>query len=32
MIEATFKGVAKSIKAAIAKTGDNNLPSTKGVL
>ena len=32
MIEATFKGVAKSIKAAIAKTGDNSLPTTKGVL
>ena len=32
MIEATFKGVAKSIKAAIAKTGDDSIPTTKGVL
>lgn len=31
-IEAIFKAVAKSIKMAIKKTGDNNIPSTKGVL
>lgn len=31
-IEAIFKAVAKSIKMAVKKTGDNNIPSTKGVL
>ncbi|MCL4150402.1 UNVERIFIED_CONTAM: hypothetical protein GTU68_057045, partial [Idotea baltica] len=33
MIEATFKGVAKAIRLAIRKIeGDNELPSTKGML
>ena len=33
MIEATFKGVARAIRLAIAKVpGDDSIPSTKGVL
>ncbi|MCB0856032.1 MAG: bifunctional histidinol-phosphatase/imidazoleglycerol-phosphate dehydratase, partial [Bacteroidetes bacterium] len=33
MIEATFKGVARAIRGAIAKIpGDDALPTTKGLL
>jgi len=31
-IEAIFKAVAKSIKMAVKKTGENSIPSTKGIL
>ncbi len=31
-IEAVFKAFAKSIKMAVAKTGNYNIPSTKGIL
>ncbi len=31
-IEAIFKGFAKAIKMAVKKTGDNAIPSTKGIL
>lgn len=31
-IEAVFKAFAKALKMAVAKTGGNNIPSTKGIL
>lgn len=32
IIEATFKGLARSLRAAVSVTGDGSVPSTKGVL
>ncbi len=32
MVEASFKGVARALRMAIARTGGNELPSTKGTL
>lgn len=32
MVEAVFKGVGRSLRAALARTGGNDLPSTKGAL
>ena len=32
IIEAVFKGLARALKEAVSKTGENAVPSTKGVL
>ena len=32
MVEATFKAFARALRAAVAQTGDDAIPSTKGVL
>jgi imidazoleglycerol-phosphate dehydratase/histidinol-phosphatase len=32
MVESTFKGVGRALRTAIQKTGENGVPSTKGVL
>ena len=32
IVEGTFKSVARSLKAAVALDGTNDIPSTKGVL
>jgi imidazoleglycerol-phosphate dehydratase len=32
IVEGTFKSVARSLKAAVALDGSNDIPSTKGVL